>query len=170
LEFETAKILAIIGLVLMIVGSGHFAVGIVGLVLYLVGLYYLSNTYGREEIFSYALKAIIGFFVALIIIVSVIGVSILTGAFSGGHIGLGIGVVLGWIILYLAMLYYGLNKRDLMNVLGEYGDKSLANLAAKLYWYGAILTIIVIGILLVFIAEILEIIVLATLKQQTAAA
>ncbi|BEP16673.1 hypothetical protein PYJP_00250 [Pyrofollis japonicus] len=169
MEFETAKILSIIGLVLMIVGSGHFSIGIVGLVLYLVGLYYLSNIYGREEIFSYAFKATIGFLVVLIIVAFVIGVSILGGAIIGGHIGLGVSVIIGWILLYLAMLYYGLNKRDLMNVLGEYGDRSLAGLTAKLYWYGAILTIIIIGALIVLIAEVLEVIVLATLKKASAA-
>jgi uncharacterized membrane protein len=40
----------------------------------------------------------------------------------------------------------------------------VAGWAAKLYWYGAILTIILIGLLLLLFAEILEVIVLATLR------
>lgn len=168
MEFSTAKILAIIGLILGLVGGGHAALATIGLVIYLIGMYGLAEHYGRRELFHYALYATIGMIIAIIAAAVIIGIGVLTGAFTHGF-SIGAGVVAGFIVLYIGVLIAGKYNRDLMQALGEYGDKGLADLSAKLYWYGAILTIILVGLLLVFIAEILEIIVLATLREQAPA-
>ncbi len=150
-------------------GAGHAALVTIGLVIYLLGMYGLAEHYGRNEFFRYALYATIGMIIAIIAAAMIIGVGVLTGAFTHGF-SISAGMVVGFIVLYIGVLIAGKYNRDLMQALGEYGDKGLADLSAKLYWYGAILTIILlVGLLLVFIAEILEIIVLATLREQAPA-
>ncbi len=168
MEFSTAKILAIIGLILGLVGSGHAALATIGLVIYLIGMYGLAEHYGRNELFQYALYATIGMIIAIIAAAAIIGVGVLTGTFTHGF-SISASMVIGFIILYIGVLIAGKYNRDLMQALSDYGDKGLANLSAKLYWYGAILTIILVGAFLVFIAEILEVIVLATLREQAPA-
>lgn len=170
LDFEKSKILAIVGAVVSLLGgSGHAWLSLLGVLAYLLGMYGLSAHYGRPEIFRYAFMASIGVFAAAL----VIGVVIVAAAAGAAALLPGLGfalLALLLVVLYAAALLMGKYKRDLMRVLGEYSDRSLADLAGKLYWWGAVLTIILVGLVLLLLASLLEVIVLAALRRQPAAA
>lgn len=164
-EFSIAKALAVVGAVLGFLGSiSHGVLSLLGVILYLVGMYALSQYYRRPEIFTYAFMASVGVVVAALAIGYLISALVAGFAPTAPPVELGLALLL-FLVMYGAVILIGKYKRDLMRILGEYSDSNLADLAGKLYWWGAILTIIVVGLLLVLIAGMLEIIVLAGLRE-----
>lgn len=167
LDFDTAKLLAVIGLVLSLLGGMSAALGIVGVVLYLIGMYSIAEHYRDRSIFTYALIASVGV-AAAAVVASLVVFSAMFAAlsFSGSSGGLGMAILaVGFLILVGAAVALGYYKKKLMERLGPHAsDPGLARLAAKLYWYGGLLTIILVGAILILIAEILEIIVVWGLK------
>jgi len=74
MEFETAKVVFAVGLILELLG--WFAVGVdrglvvlLGLILSLVGIYYLSKHFGRPDIFRNYLYSFIVAFVGVLVLV-----------------------------------------------------------------------------------------------------
>ena len=176
MEFSTAKALAVIGAALGLVGSfvGHGALGLLGLILYLLGLYHVSRAYASPEIFTYALISSVGAAVVavggLLVVASLLSlIGAANAATAAAALGLGAAVLL-LTVLYGAVLLMGHYKKRLMEALAPYSDRSLAGLTGKLYWIGAILTIIIIGLVIVLIAAVLEIIVLSGLREPGEAA
>ncbi len=172
LDFDTAKLLAVIGLVLSLVGGYSAALGIVGVVLYLIGMYSISQHYRDGSIFTYALIASVGVAVAAVI-AGIVLFSVFFAALSvTGSSSLGLAaVVAGFLVLVGAAVALGYYKKKLMERLGPHaGDPGLAGLAAKLYWYGGLLSIILVGFILILVAEILEIIVVWGLRPPAAGA
>lgn len=177
MEFSTAKALAVIGAVLGIVGSvwGVSPWWLLGLILYLVGLYYISRIYGRPEIFTYALiasvgasiVALAGFLLAAALLFRLTGAAATESEVA--TMGLGVAMLL-WLVFYIAMLIMGQYKRKLMEALAPYADRNLALLTGKLYWIGSALAIIIVGLVIVIAAVVLEIIVLSGLREPGEAA
>ena len=172
LDFDTAKLLAVIGLVLSLVGGFSAALGIVGVVLYLIGMYSVSQHYRESGIFTYALIASVGVAVAavvasFILLSTVFVVVSFTGSGSLGVVAL----TAGFLVFVGAAVALGYYKKKLMQLLEpRASDPGLARLAAKLYWYGGLLSIVVVGFILIFVAEIFEIIVVWGLKPPAAGA
>jgi len=168
LGLGAAKLLAIVGLVLGLLSilSSSGWVSLISIILYLVGMYAISQYYGRPEIFRYAFLASIGVAVAALIIILLIAVFAIGAAIAAPELGAVMLVVLVLLVMYGAVVFMGKFKRDLMRVLGEYSDPNLADLAGKLYWWGAILVVVLVGAFLLLIAFILEVIVLAGLREK----
>ncbi|MET1128274.1 MAG: DUF996 domain-containing protein [Thermoproteota archaeon] len=164
MNLRTAKVLASIGLVLSILSTAKATLGLVGVILYLVGMYHIAAYYGKREMFNYALISTVGFTAAVIVIAFLVGIGAVLGGLAAGPAGIGASLVVGLVLLYVAVLFMGKYKSDLMGILAPHSDEKVAGWAAKLYWYGAILTIILVGLLLLLLAEILEVVVLATLR------
>ena len=164
MDLTAAKALAVLGLVASMLSPLHGALGLIGLALYIAGMYYVAEYYGQREVFRYALASTMGFIVALIAIVLLVGLGAFLGALTAGPIGLGASVVAGLALAYIAVLFMGKYKRDLLKALALHSDRGIAELAARLYWYGAILTILLVGLALLLVAQVLEAIVLATLR------
>ncbi len=164
MNLTLAKILAIAGLLLTLLFGSHGIASIAGLILYLIGMHGLREAYGEERIFRYALYSSIAVLVAVIVIAVVVGVGILMAPLTGG-LSIGATVAAGLAILYAAVLATGYYKKKLMETLAPHADSGIARLTGKLYWYGAILTIVIVGLLIVLLAAILEAIVIATLRQ-----
>lgn len=164
MDLTTAKALAALGLIASMLSPLHSALGLIGLALYIAGMYYVAEYYGRREMFRYALVSTVGFIAALIAIALLVGVGAFLGALAAGPIGLGASIAAGLALAYIAVLFMGKYKRDLMTTLAPHSDRGIAELAARLYWYGAVLTILLVGLALLLIAQVLEAIVLATLR------
>jgi uncharacterized membrane protein len=172
MEYSTAKILAILGALLALLGSygGMQILGLAGLVLYLVGMYGLADAYGNRDIFTYALIASVGAILFVVLMAMLIfGLVFAVGPAAGAGLGLGV-LVLAYVVLVVAALIIGYYKKKLMEALAPHADSGLAGITGKLYWYGGLLSIIIIGFILIALAEILEIVVLATLREPTAMA
>ncbi|WP_048061418.1 DUF996 domain-containing protein [Hyperthermus butylicus] len=166
MNLNLAKLLVIAGIIVSLLSSGHPSAAIIGLVLYLVGMYGLASYYEQSEILRYALISTVGFLAGVVVAVLVMGLGSIFAGLLAGPPGFGTAIIAGLVLLYISMLAMGYYRRRLMEILARYGDEGLARLTGKLYWYGAILTIIIIGFIVLLIASILELVVVATLRSR----
>ncbi len=170
MSMEQGKSLASVGALLLVIGSFVPFLGIVGFILLMIGLKNLSDYYKDRGIFSNALYGvlfgIIGAAAAAFILIAVIfggtflgfsygvsgqDISGITGnvfAFVGGIL---IALVVAFIFYILMALYL---KRS-FDSLAHMSGIGLFRTAGLLLLIGAILTIILIGLILIFVAWIL---------------
>ncbi|BES82753.1 hypothetical protein [Pyrodictium abyssi] len=131
LDLTTAKALAALGLVASTLSPLHGALGLIGLALYIAGMYYVAEYYGRREVFHYVLVSTVGFTAALIAIAPLVGVGAFLGAPTAGPIGLGVSIAAGLALAYIAVLFMGKYKRDLMKTLAPHSDRGIAEVSVS---------------------------------------
>jgi uncharacterized membrane protein len=180
-NFENSKTLACVGSILLLLSILPYAgwvLGIVGIVLLVKSMKEFANYYGDESIYRNAWTGI-KYYVVAIIAVAVAGTAFVIGLFSAATFpftgilaltaGLGVGVIAAIAGLVIAFVFYVLAATHLkktLEVLAEKsGDSTLAT-AGTLLMVGAILTIIGVGLILIFIAWILAAIGFFSLKNQ----
>ena len=162
-------------LLLTIVPSVGAILGIVGLILILLAVKYISDAVSDKAIFNNAILAVIltmvGIVIAAIVVVSYLfsyiglgNLSSLPGSFSSGNLPPG-GLVplLTTIILALAAvwIFYLVSAIFLKRSFDAISTKlnvSMFRTAALIYLIGAALAIVLVGFILVFVAEILFIV------------
>jgi uncharacterized membrane protein len=157
---------------LAIVPQVGFVLGIVGFVLVLVAIKYASEILGDPKIFSNMLYAvivgIIGLVVGAVAVVAfvfrAIGLGYLSSSFAqtppsnlvaGDIIGLLGAIVVGLVAVWVCFLVSSIFLRRSYTTLGKRLNVGLFSTAALLYLIGAALTIILVGFILIFVAEIL---------------
>jgi len=168
-NYEYSRTLAAEGAILLLLGMVPYVgwvLGIIGIVLFLKGMKELSNYYQDEKIYQHSWTGVKYYIVALIaagvaVTALVIGVASATGfTFTGDFLftagfGVGLAAFLGGIIT--AFVFYILAtfhlKRTFDTLAEKTGEASLTT-AGTLLWIGAILTIIVVGLLLILIGWI----------------
>ncbi len=166
MSMEPGKSIAGIGALLLIIGSFIPFLGIVGLILLMIGLKYLADYYKDNNIFNNALYGIIfgiiGVAAAAFLLIAVIfGGSFLgIGYAPGGEIGGNIIAFLGGILIALvvAFIFYILMALYLKRAFDALAGRSgigMFRTAGMLLLIGAILTIVLIGLILIFVAWIL---------------
>jgi uncharacterized membrane protein len=169
MSIEQGKSLASVGALLLVIGSFIPFLGIVGFILLMIGLKNLSDYYKDRGIFNNALYGvlfgIIGVAAAAFILIAVFFGGMLFGfqygpgeditgitgnvvAFFGGIL---IAVVVAFIFYILMALYL---KRS-FDSLAHMSGIGMFRTAGLLLLIGAILTIILIGLVLIFVAWIL---------------
>jgi uncharacterized membrane protein len=171
-SFEYGKTLAGEGAILLILGVVPYVgwvLGIIGVILLLRGVKELANYYQDNEIYQNSLTGVKYYIVALIaaavaVAAIVIGVGTATGfKFTSFTLtaGFGIGLIAfigGLIIAFIFNVLAALHLRKAFDTLAQKsGDHTFAT-ASTLLWVGAILTIIVVGFLIIFIAWIFAVI------------
>ncbi|MEL9990062.1 MAG: DUF996 domain-containing protein [Thermoproteus sp.] len=161
MEAEMAKILAGVGAILAALGPlGRGVVGLIGAVLLLVGLISLADFYGDQAMRNDAVY----WFIFVVIAIIVLAVAFSLGVFSIGALMSGrlftggfslivfiVAVVLGWILYLMSARRY----RNVMSAMAKRSGESLFETAGTLYYWGAVLTIILVGLILMLIADIL---------------
>lgn len=169
-----AKLLGGIGAILLFIPF----VSIVGLVLVLVAMKYVSDATNDPSIWDNTLYAviltIIGTVVGIVFfILPLMGYGIITGGFSPGFpfdlfgsIILIAGLAVIWVFVLIAAVFW---KRSLDSTAAHTNVEIFAT-AGLLYLIGAALVIIVVGIFLVFVAHILLIVGFFTLPEEQAPA
>ena len=180
-NFEYAKTLAGEGSILLLLSIVPYAgwiLGIIGAVLLVRAMKELSNYYQDEAIYQNSLTGIKFYIVALVaagvgIAALVIGIGTATGfKYTTGFtptpgFGAGLVVFLGGIVV--AFIFYLLATsllRKTFNTLAERSGEKSFKTAGKLLWWGAILTIVFVGIVLIFIAWIFATIGFFTMKSR----
>lgn len=165
-NFETSKILAAIGAILMALMAVP-VVGIIGIILVLIGLKGLSEYYRDDSIYRNAFTGVI-FGIIGIIILSIGGLGFgLLGAFSlglAGIIGGIIGLILIMIVGFVFFLLMAINFRKALYALADRSGEHLFHTAGSLLFIGAVLTIILFGYILLWIALIIAAIAFFTMK------
>lgn len=181
-NFEYSKTLAGEGAVMLLLSLVPYVgwvLGIVGVVLLLKGMKELSYYYQDETIYQNSLTGVKYYVIALVaaavaVVAMVIGVASATGftftedlfvfttGFGAGLIAFLAGIVVAFIFYVLAATHL----RRTFNTLAEKsGDSSLAT-AGTLLWWGSIFTIILVGLILIFIAWIFATIGFFTMKSR----
>lgn len=169
MEPEIAKLLAGVGAILAAVGPFEHVVGIVGVVLLLVGLISLADFYGDQPMKSDAIYWFVFAFIALIVWAIGAGAGLFSlGTLLSGHFVMGIVWMIGFIIvIVIAWIFWLLSARRFRNVMSSMAKRSGENLfetAGALYFWGAALTIILVGGILLIIAFILAGVAFLTMK------
>lgn len=167
-NFEYAKTLAGEGSILLLLSLIPYigwVLGIVGIVLLVKAMKELSNYYQDEKIYQntwtgikYYVVAIVAAAVAIVAIT--VGAASATNLFAGDFVfsaAFAVGLAAFFAGLIVAFVFYVLaatHLRKVFNTLAEKSGEKSFETAGTLLWIGSILTIIVVGLLLIFIAWI----------------
>ena len=158
---ESNKSLAGVGALLLAFGSFVPIVGIVGIILLLIGIKGLSEYYNDRSVYQHALWGVIfgivGLVAAAVIVIGFIWGSIFGGLAFGAGFGLVAltGVVLAVVVLFVFYLLAAIYFRRAFSTLAQKSGEHMFETAGLLLFIGAILTIILVGLVLVFVAWIL---------------
>jgi uncharacterized membrane protein len=179
-NFEYSKTLCIEGSILLLLSLVPYVgwvLGIVGVVLLLRGIKEFANYYQDDKIYQDSLTGvkyyIIAIVAAAVAIASItIGIWSATGfTFTSGSfvptIAFGVGLAAFLAGLIFAFVFYILastHLRRTFNTLAEKSGEASFATAATLLWVGAILTIIFVGLALIFVAWIFATIGFSTMK------
>jgi uncharacterized membrane protein len=168
-SFEYSKTLAGEGAILLLLSLVPYAgwvLGIIGIVLLLRGMKELSNYYQDEEIYKNALTGVKYYIIAIIaagvaVAAITIGVWTATGfTFTSGFVptvAFGVGIIAFLAGLIIAFIFYILaasHLRRTFNTLAQKSGEESFNTAGTLLWIGALLSIILVGLVLIFVAWI----------------
>ncbi|MDK2869943.1 MAG: hypothetical protein PWP39_1178 [Pyrococcus sp.] len=183
MEMKDAKLYGGIGAILQLVGpfvpSIGFILALVGLVLVFLAVKTISEKSGDEGIFNNYLKAFIAQILGIIIFVGIIVATIGTAILKGGMGKLAnpmefmslIGtILLGFIILWIFYTVAGYFKKKSYELIAQYTGTDMFKTAGLLFFIGAILIILGIGVLIILIAEILEIVAFFSLPETSESA
>jgi uncharacterized membrane protein len=166
---ESSKTLAGLGSILLILSFVPYAgvvLGIIGAILLLMGVKGLASYYKDNEIYQNTLMGII------FLIIAVVAVAISLVALAIGFtsiIGFGIGIVafiLGVVIAFVFYLVAAMRLRKTFETLARKSGEQSFNTAGTLLWWGAILSIIIVGFLLIFLAWIFAAVAFFSMKLQ----
>lgn len=165
MSLESNKTLGGIGALLVAFGSFFGPLAIVGIILVFIALKGMADYYGDHSIFQNALYGII-----FLIVGAIAGVFIILGSFFGmGWMGattpdimdvtdiwafigtLIIGIVIIFVFYLLSAIFF---KKSFDTLATKTGEKMFGT-AGTLYLVGAILTIVIFGLILILIAWIL---------------
>jgi uncharacterized membrane protein len=176
-NFQYSKTLAMEGSILTILGLIPYVgwvLGIIGVILLLRAMKEFANYYQDNQIYENALTGVKYYIVALIVlavagagfIVTFVNLNFndLPAAFGVGH---AIGLAVGIAFLIVAFVFYVLaatHLRKTFSTLAQKTGEHSFETAGTLLWVGAILTIIGVGVILIFIAWIFAIIGFFTMK------
>ena len=152
-DIKSAGTLGFVGSILMFIPY----VSIVGYILVLIALNKLSKAYGNGAIWRNALYALITAIVGSVLFTFAL-FAILGATSSLYYMGLNIGVIglfiAIFIVAYIIILISGRFMRNTYNELGRSSGVEDFNKAARWYWLGAILSIIIVGSILYIVANV----------------
>ena len=178
-NFQYSKTLAGEGSILLLLGVVPYVgwvLGIIGIVLYLRGVKELSNYYEDEDIYRNSLTGVKYYIVALIAaavaIASItIGVASATGfTFKGAFVptaGFAAGLIAflgGLIIAFIFNVVAASHLKKTLDTLAQKSGETSFTTAGTLLRWGSILTIIIVGLLVIFVAWIFATIGFFTMK------
>ncbi len=161
MELKEVKYLGGIGAILNLVS---YAVGgilaIVGYILILIALNKISKIFNDDEVFKKYLYGIILWIVAVLIAIFAVGISFISLLFSSLDYGLMavssflIGIMLFYILLVIGSYFI---KKSYEKV-SYYTDVDSFRICGLLYFIGTILLIVIVGVVVIIIAQVLEIV------------
>jgi uncharacterized membrane protein len=178
-SLEYSKTLAGEGAILLLLSFVPYAgwiLGIIGVILLLRGMKELSNYYQDEEIYKNTLTGVKFYIIALVaagvaIAAMAVGVGSATGfTFTSDFVptvGFGVGLIAFFTGLIVAFVFYILatmHLRKTFNTLAQKSGEASFTTAGNLLWWGAILSIVLVGLVLILIAWIFATIGFFTMK------
>ena len=165
-NLESNKNLAGIGSILLMFP----VLSIVGIILLYVGIKGLSEYYKDESIMRYAVRGLIFLIISAVAIAVALPLLIISGMFSViilGPLGIGFGLLAFLLAIVLVFIFYvlaAMNLRKSFNSLAQKSGEHMFETAGTLLFIGSILTILLVGFLLIFIAWIMATIAFLSIK------
>ncbi len=166
MSMDPGKSIAGVGALLLIIGSFVPFLGIIGFILLMIGLKYLSDYYRDRNIFNNALYGIIfgiiGVAAAAFVIIALV--------FSGSFLGIGFspggdmtgnivalfgGILIALVVAFIFYILMALYLKRAFDGLANKTNIGMFRTAGLLLLIGAVLTIVLIGLILIFVAWIL---------------
>ncbi len=153
-NLESNKTLAGIGSILLMF---PFA-SIVGIILVFVGMKGLAEYYEDDRIYHDALRGLVFLIIAAIAIAIMVPLFILSGAFGIfvlGPLGVGFGLIAFFLVIAVVFIFYllaAMNLRKAFSAIAQKSGEHMFETAGMLLFFGAILTIILVGFVLIFLA------------------
>jgi len=140
---------------LLVIGSFVPFLSLVGIILLLVGLRDLAQYYNDNSIFQNGLYALI-FGLIGIVAAGVVLVSFFVSGFllGGGFLGLA-GIILALVVVFIFYILMAVYFRRAFDSLADKSGQGMFRTAGLLLFIGAILTIVLVGLILIFVAWIL---------------
>jgi uncharacterized membrane protein len=131
-----------------------------------MGVKGLASYYQDNEIYQNTLMGIVFLIIAIVVVaVAVFGAIILFISIIG--IGFGVLVlILGLVVAFVFYLLAAMRLRKTFDTLAQKSGEQSFTTAGTLLWWGAILTIIFVGVILIFIAWIFATIAFFSMKLQ----
>ena len=177
--FEYSKTLAMEGsilLLLSVVPYVGWVLGIIGVILLLRGMKEFANYYQDNQIYENALTGV-KYYIVAIVALAIAGAGFIVGLVVNNFASLGttaafgvgnaVGLAVGAAFLVVAFVFYVLAamhlKRTFSTLAQKTGEHSFET-ASTLLWIGAILTIIGVGVLLIFVAWIFAVVGFSTVR------
>jgi uncharacterized membrane protein len=146
-----AKILGGVGAILVFIPF----VSLIGYILILVAINDISNDLQDRTIFNNVLiAAVTGIIGALA--GATVAFAIFTTSFGAGFLSAIFGVILGLFIAWIFLIISALYLRRAYSTMSQKLGVGTFGTAGTLYFIGAILTIVLVGFLLLFVAEIVQ--------------
>jgi len=167
-NFEHSKSLAGVGAILLLLGVVPYAgwvLAIVGVILLVIGMKELSKYYQDENVYQNTLSGVKFYVVAVVAAAAAVTALVISIASATDFkftnfvptVGFGIGLAVLLAGLIVAFVFYILAasrlKRALDTLAQKSGEASFAT-AGTLLFIGAILTIVLVGLVLIFVAWI----------------
>ena len=153
---------AILSVLVFTPGVGVFC-SIIGLVLILIAVKYISDIYNEPKIFRNIIIAIILFIVSIVAFFfvffsTVVGCLLVAGQQPSGTSGLGVilGVVTGVAALWACLVLGGVFIKNSYERISVLTGVDLFKTIGLLYLIGVLLLIVLIGVAVLFVAKILE--------------
>jgi uncharacterized membrane protein len=171
-SFESGKSIASIGALLLVVGSFVPFLSIVGIILLLIGMKNLAEYYKENSIFQNALYAVIFGIIGIVAAGFVLLSLFFGGAFmgmsgAGGVLGLAVGVILVLVVVFIFYVLMAVYFRRAFDSLADKTGEGMFRTAGLLLFIGAILTIVIVGLILIFVAWILATVAFFSMKTVT---
>src|SRR6266571_719730 len=178
-----AKTLGGVGAILALIGgfipSAGVVVAIIGLILILIAVKYVSDALADRAIFNNMLIAVVlvivgfvAFFVAVLgAIYSLIGLGGFMSSTPGttppaGFIAVFTSIIIGWAIAWVFFLVGSIFLKRSYDTVATRLNIGMFHTTGLLYLIGAALTIVFVGLIIVFIAEILQIVAFFSIPEQ----
>jgi uncharacterized membrane protein len=147
-SLSQAKTLGGIGAILIFIPF----VSLIGYILIIVAVRDISQDLQDKTIFSNIVIAAVTGIVGALAGASVIAVGVFGADHGAGAVSVGLGLLVTWIALIISAVFLRRAYSTMSQRLGVGNFRT----AATLYFIGAILTIVLIGFILLFVAEILQ--------------
>jgi len=157
-----AKTLGGIGAILLLIPG----ISIIGYILILIATKYISDDLGDKSIFDNMLYAVI---TGIIGVAVMAGVLFMGGIFSISTLGASaiLGVIGGLLVIWIFLIISSIFIRRAFNTMAAKLNVDTFKTAGTLYFFGAILTIILVGFILLLIAYIFQIVAFFSIHDET---
>ncbi len=161
-------------MILFLVPSVGWVLSIVGAILVLIAIKYVADAISDPSIFNNMLIAVlvgligvvVGVFVIFAAVLRAVGLNFLRPSLSGSppnfapgdFVGLIVGVVAGLVVVWILLLVSAYFVRKSYSQMSTKLGVGMFATAGLLYLIGAALTIILVGFIVIFVAQILNIV------------